>query len=313
MGKFDFDSVVEDVRKSLKSEKGREKDAEKIATAANMNPVSRDPKDYVVMPEWFNTHYGVPGLPFGKIVQAAGDSDTGKTSLAITCMKQAQAQDVGIIYAETELKTSEDDLEDWGVDPTGVGLIQTNITEHVYDLSFRAIESFFQKYPDEKLLYVIDSYGNTISMHDEDLDIVKKDQKVGGAAKTNRFGLGRLVALMDKYPIAVLLINYNYDNIGSVGKTEAGGKALKFYTMLGIRTQRTGDWEVERGGEKMRLGAYVKWTTFKNHYQKSAIDAEGNRRLLPKELCLKISAKGIELDSDEKPKAPAETNAKKKK
>ena len=313
MGKFDFSDVIADVQASLRKEKGREKDAEKIATAANMNPVSREAKDYVVMPEWFNIHYGVPGLPFGKIVQVAGDSDTGKTSFAITSMKQAQAQGIGILYAETEMKTSEDDLEDWGVDPTGVGLIQTNITEQVYDLSFRAIEGFFQKHPDEKLLYVIDSYGNTISMHDEDLDIVKKDQKVGGAAKTNRFGLGRLIALMDKYPIAVLLINYNYDNIGTVGKTEAGGKALKFYTMLGIRTQRTGDWEVERGGEKMRLGAYVRFVTFKNHYQKSAIDAEGNRRLLPKELSLKISAKGMEVDGDEAVKAPTEAPPKKKK
>lgn len=299
MGKFDFSDVIADVQATLKKDK-RGEDVEKVASAQGMNPVSRDPKDYVVMPAWWLEVYGVPGLPFGKIVQAAGDSDTGKTSLCITAMKAAQDQGYGIIYVETEGKTSEDDLADWGVDPAGVMFIGTNITEKAFDLLFRNLNAFFAKFPKDKVLVVIDSFGNTISMHDEDLDIIEKNQKPGGAGKTNRFGLGRLIAMMDKTPIAILLITYEYDNIGTVGKKQAGGKALKFYTMIGIATSYTGAWTKVKDGKKVKVGTYVKWTTFKNHYAKAAIDDTGSRRLLPVEVQLQISAAGVERNTKAK-------------
>lgn len=292
-GKFNFSGVIADVRTSLKYEK-RDNDMEDVSSGDTLPPVSRDPKDYVVMPDWFNEHYGVLGLPFGKIVQIAGDSDTGKTSMCITAMKAAQEQGYGIIYVETEGKTSPEDLTDWGVDPAGVMVIRSNITEKAFDMSFRALDSFFEHYPKEKVLFVFDSFGNTISLHDEDLDIVGANQKVGGAAKTNRVGLGRIISKMENNPIAVLIVNYDYANLGSVGQTQAGGKALKFYTMIGIRSTRTGDYVKTKDGKKVKAGAFVKWDTFKNHYQKTAIDAQGNRRDLPKELFLKITAEGVQ-------------------
>ena len=62
-------------------------------------------------------------------------------------MKQAQAQGYGIVYTETEGKTSKEDLEDWGIDTSGIYVIQHNITEKIWDLSFRAINKFFEKFP----------------------------------------------------------------------------------------------------------------------------------------------------------------------
>lgn len=292
--KFNFANVVEDVKKSLKKEKSRAGDEDALGVGSDLPPVSRNPDDYVVMPEWWEEQYGVLGLPFGKIVQIAGDSDTGKTSLCITAMKAAQDQGYGIVYVETEMKTSPDDLKDWGVDPSGVMLVQSNVTEKAFDMSFRTLDAFFDNYPKDKILYVFDSFGNTISLHDENLDIVEDSQRPGGAAKTNRMGLGRLIATMNNSPVAVLIVNYDYANIGSHGNTQAGGKALKFYTMIGIRSTRTGDWIRTQDGNKVKAGAFVKWDSFKNHYQKSAVDKDGNRRVLPKEILLRISAKGIE-------------------
>lgn len=292
---FDFGDVIADIQATLKKDK-RGEDVDKISLGDEMPPVSRDPKDYVVLPTWWNEHYGVLGIPFGKIVQIAGDSDTGKTSLCIETMRAAQEQGYGIVYVETELKTSPEDLQEWGVNPKGVLLVQNNVIEKAYDLSFRAIESFFKKYPKEKVLYVFDSIGNNISMRDDDLDIMTENQKPGGAAKTNRWGIGRLISLMNKYPIAVLVVNYDYDNIGSHGQTQAGGKALKFYTMIGIRSQRMGDWTKVVEGKTVKVGAFMKWGTFKNHYQKTAIDSDSKRRVLPKDAFIKISAAGIEVN-----------------
>jgi len=296
MAGFDFADVIDDIQSSLRKDK-REKFVDKIGTGMAMGEVSRDAKDYVVMPEWWEETYGVLGLPFGKMVQIAGDSDTGKTSLCVTAMKAAQSQGYAVIYVETELKTSASDLEAWGVDPKGVLLVQTNITEEAYDLSFRAIKAFFTKHPDKKVLYVFDSIGNNVSMRDDDIDLTSESQKPGGQSKTNRMGLGRIVRLMAENPIAVLLVNYDYDNIGSHGKTQAGGKALKFYTMIGIQSQRMGDWIKTKDKQEVKVGAYVKWTTFKNHFQKAASDKDGNHRLLPKYVQLQVSAVGIERSS----------------
>jgi RecA/RadA recombinase len=293
MKKFDFTDVISDIKTSLKKDKKSEL-LSSVSLGSDLSEVSADPKDYVVMPNWFGKAFGVMGLPFNKIIQIAGDSDTGKTSTAITAMKAAQEQGYGVIFVETELKTSPQDLEAWEVDPSGVILIQTNITEQAFDLSFKAIDNFFARFPKEKLLFVFDSFGNTISLHDESLDIVTDNQKVGGAAKTNRLGLGRLITLMNKHPIAALIVNYQYSNLGSVGNTQAGGKALKFYSMCVIETVRTGDWTKVVAGKKVKIGTFVKFRTSKNHYAKSAVDENGKHRLLPKEINLRISAAGIE-------------------
>lgn len=293
MSKFDFTSVVSDIKNSLKKDKKGEM-LDLVALGSDLADASKDPKDFVIMPSWFEKSFGILGLPFSRMIQISGDSDTGKTSLAITAMKAAQEAQHGVIFVETEGKTSPQDLEDWGVDPKGVILLRTNITETAYELAFRAIENFFSTYPKDKVLLIFDSFGNTISNHDEDLDITSAHQKVGGAAKTNRLGLGRLITLMNKHPIAVLVVNYHYSNLGSVGVTQAGGKALKFYSMLVIESARMGDWIRTSKGEQVKAGTFVKFVARKNHYAKTATDAQGNRRMLPKELKLRISAAGME-------------------
>ena len=96
--KFDFSSTIDKIKKSMKEEKR----AEQFGLGNTLAPTSKDPTDYVVMPDWWKEHFGVLGLEVGKIVQIAGDADTGKTSLALEAMLRAQQQGFGIIYVETE-------------------------------------------------------------------------------------------------------------------------------------------------------------------------------------------------------------------
>ncbi|RLI54076.1 MAG: hypothetical protein DRP09_14035 [Candidatus Thorarchaeota archaeon] len=299
--KFDFAKINaeinEDLEKAAKKKKTGSRTYKSIlGTGNDLTSVSQDSEDYVVLPTWWKETYGVPGLPFGKLVQIAGDSDTGKTSLAITAMKAAQDQGCAVIYVETEGKTATEEMTEWGVDLDNFELIKTKITEEAFDKAFRVLEKFEKLYPDSRILFIFDSFGNTISLHDEQMDIVNANQKVGGSAKTNRLGLGKLLAKMERQNIAVLLVNYTYDNIGTHGKTQAGGKALKFYTVLGINAAKTGEWHPQRQGVKVKAGTFVKWTIFKNQLAKSLTDSEGDKILLPTEIKLKISAEGIQRD-----------------
>lgn len=296
--KFDFSNTVDKLQKSLEKDKYLQGT---VGLGSDLHSISTDPKDYVVMPKWWKQAYGVHGMQFGRIIQIAGLSDSGKTSLCIEAMKNAQEQGIGIVYVETEGKTSPEDLEAAGLDTRGIITVNAgNILEVAFEAGFKAWDEFFKDYPGEKLLFIFDSYGNTVSLHDSELDMTRDSMKPGGSAKANRLGLGKIIAKLarEKRDVACLFVNYTYDNIGSHGKTNAGGQALNFYNMISIQASRTG-WVTgtkTKDGKtvKIRKGAVVKWQTYKNHYEKHLKDSDGNKLYLPTAIELKITEAGFE-------------------
>ena len=225
--------------------------------------------DFLLMPPWWVKATNTKGIPYGKIVMIAGDSDSGKTSTAIAAMKAAQAQNVGVIYVETEGKTTTQDMVNWGVDPTQVFLVQSSIAEEAFEMMFAAWDGFFLDNPDQKLLVIFDSLGNVVSKRDSEMDLTTSNQKPGGKGQINRLGINKLVAKRAEDDVAVLFINYTYDNIGSPGKTNAGGKAVNFFSSLTYQTSRKQWLEKTVKGEKVRIGARVQWRLFKNHIDKA--------------------------------------------
>jgi len=292
--RFDFSSTIEKLQASVKKDEKRVGQFGLGNTLASN--VSTDPNDFILMPEWWKENFGVIGLQFGKIVQIAGDSDTGKTSLALEAMLRAQQQGVGVIYVETEGKTSEQDLVNKGIDPKGIMTVSSAITEEAFDGALRAWSKFYEDYPGERLLLVYDSYGNTVSQRDATIDMTKQDQKPGGAAKTNRMGINTMIARMQIDKVAVLIVNYTYSNIGNPmakGQVNAGGKALNFFSMLTLQSTRLGWIDAVRGGKNVRLGAKVRWRVYKNHYAKTLVDENGKQILLPSYVDLSIKAEGF--------------------
>ena len=282
MSKFKMDELVADVRKQFKD---NPKMAKRIGVGSNLSKL--EDKDFIIMPEWWQQCTGVQGLPFGKLVMIAGDSDSGKTSAAIEAMKAAQAQEVGVIYVETEGKTTEKDLQSWGVDPAGVLLVQSSMAEEAFELMFAAWDGFKSRYPSAKLLIVFDSIGNVVSQRDSEIDLIEQSQQPGGKGKINRLAINKMIAKRDEDQAAILIINYTYDNMGSPGKTNAGGKAVNFFSSLTFQTSRKAWYEKTVSGNKVRAGADVVWKLFKNHLDKSGLSQ--------KEFTLRITSEGIKV------------------
>lgn len=280
MAKFDMNALAQDVRKQFKENK---KLANRVGVGSNLSKL--EDKDFIVMPQWWMDVSGVPGIPFGKLVMIAGDSDSGKTSAAIEAMKSAQQQNVGIIYVETEGKTTEQDLRKWGVNPDEILLIQSSIAEEAFELLFSSWDGFKKAYPNEKLLIVFDSIGNVVSQRDAEIDLTQQDSKPGGKGKINRLAINKMISKKDQDQAAILIINYTYDNIGSPGKTNAGGKAVNFFSSLTFQTSRKAWYERTINGVKVRAGADVVWKLFKNH-----LDRSGTSK---KESTLRITSEGI--------------------
>lgn len=298
MSKFDFSKTISKVQASFKKDTRR---AKQFGDGNNLESITKDPKDYVVMPKWWMEKIGILGLKFGHVYQIAGDSDTGKTSLSVLAMKQAQEQGHIVIYVETEQSTSPEALNKSQIAPEGIITIRSNIVEHIYDNISAMLEGIRDDYPDEKVLLVIDSYGQTISMRDSEMKFSEQSAKVGGASKINRMGLEMLIAKMEEQAIALLIVNYNYANIGSVGRTEAGGNALYFHSKVILQSSRVSDYIKTVKGEKVKAGVDVRWKVKKNRYLNSAVDEEGEAKYLASEIFLRISDDGINLlDKKEK-------------
>ena len=281
MSKYDLNSVVAEVQKLYNKEKSK---LDSIGTGENLKTLADG--NFIPMPDWWQQVTNTKGLPFGAIVQLAGDSDSGKTSAAIAAMKAAQVAGVAVLYGETEHKTTKEDLLAWGVDPQ-IMMVSDMIAEPFYKKFFQLRDAFFKKYPEGRLLQIVDSFGNLMSQHDAELDLEEDSQRPGGKGKINRLALNKIIAGTRQGAIATLIINYTYDNMGSPGKTNAGGKALNFFSSLTYQTSRKQWLEKTVKGEKVRIGARVQWTLFKNHVDKSNPG--------PKRIELDITADGIEV------------------
>lgn len=280
MGKFNMSGLAADVRKQFK---GNDKMANRIGVGTNLSQLTE--ADFLKMPQWWFEATGHIGLPFGKMVMLAGDSDSGKTTAAIEAMKAAQAQGVGVIYAEGEGKTTEKDLVDAGVDPSQILLVQSSVAEELFELMFASWDAFKKEYPGQKLLVIIDSIGNLVSQRDSEIDLSEQNSKPGGKGQINRLAINKMVSKRDEDNAAILLINYTYDNIGSPGKTNAGGKAVNFFSCLTFQTTRKGWYEKQIAGKKVRAGVDVSWKLFKDHLNRT-----GTKK---KESILRISSEGV--------------------
>lgn len=281
MAKYNLEKVVSDSQHLYN----------KGTTKLNMGLGSKlrglESSDFLIMPEWWQKGTNTKGIPFGKIVMIAGDSDSGKTSCAIAAMKAAQEQEVAVLYVETEGKTTTRDLISWGVNAEQVMLVQESIAERAFEAMFALWDGFFKNYPTGRLLVIFDSLGNVVSKRDSEIDLTSQSQKPGGKGQINRLGLNKLIAKRDENDVAVLMINYTYDNIGSPGKTNAGGKAVNFFSCLTYQTSRKCWLEKTVKGEKQRIGAKVQWKLFKNHLDKANPG--------PKTIELDITSDGIRL------------------
>ena len=265
--KFNMKSIAEKLQKSIKDEKL----SRAVGTAADLKTIV-----CIKMPVWWQEATGVEGIPFGRLVMLSGGPDSGKTSGAIQAMKAALDQGIGVIYVETEGKTKPQDLIDRGLDPEQILLVNHGITEVAFDLLFKAWDAFMDANPNSKLLVVIDSIGNTISQKEADTDMTDTLQ-LGVKAKANRRGLNAAIAKMHEDDVAVFLVNYAYNNLGSPGKTNAGGKSADFFSSLTYQCSRAKWLEKTVDKQEVRIGARVQWTLYKNHLLKKGVS---KKRLL---------------------------------
>lgn len=280
--KLNYNELALKIRKSFKDDK---RSAQVFATGSEMTTPTDD-KDFVLLDPWWKEATGVKGLPFGYVFMIAGNSDSAKTSFCIEAMRCAQEQGVHIILVDTEKKTVGDRLTARKVDPNGIALIRPDYLEDAYDGIDKWIDAIKASDPDGKILIIFDSLGNTPAKAESETD-VDDSLQMGLAAKINKRGFRRLVPRLNRDGIHILVINQTYANMGSSGRTNAGGNAVDFFSALTFQTSRMKWLEKTVKGEVVRVGARAIWTLYKQHLMGDVP--------LQKKIMLDVTKDGIKL------------------
>ena len=174
-----------------------------------------------------NNALGVGGYPRGRIIEIYGPESSGKTTLAIHAI--AEAQKSGGIAAIIDAEHAFDRFyaEKLGVDTDNLLIAQPDCGEQALDIADELIRSAAVD------LVVIDSVAALTPKAEIEGDM--GDNRVGLQARLMSQALRKLTATINKTNTTCIFINQLREKIGVMfgnPETTTGGNALKFYASV---------------------------------------------------------------------------------
>jgi recombination protein RecA len=198
---------------------------------------------------------GVGGYPKGRVIEIFGPESSGKTTLAIHAI--AEAQKAGGIAAFIDAEHAFDSYyaQKLGVDVDNLLVSQPDNGEQALEIADTLIRSSAID------IIVIDSVAALTPK--AEIEGEMGDSKMGLQARLMSQALRKLTASISKTKTVCIFINQLRDKIGVVygnPETTTGGNALKFYASVRIDIRRT---SVIKDGEE-QLGTRTKVKVVKN-------------------------------------------------
>jgi recombination protein RecA len=198
---------------------------------------------------------GVGGLPRGRITEIYGPESSGKTTVALHSI--ANAQDAGLTAAFIDAEHALDPsyASALGVDTDELYVSQPDYGEQALEIVDALIQS------SEVGIIVVDSVAALVPRAELEGDM--GDARVGLHARLMSQAMRKLTGVTAKYGTALVFINQIRTNVGVMyGSPEVttGGKALKFYSSLRLDVRRV---EALKKGEE-NLGNRTRVKVVKN-------------------------------------------------
>ncbi|MDR1336936.1 MAG: recombinase RecA [Tannerella sp.] len=182
-----------------------------------------------------NAALGVGGYPRGRVIEIYGPESSGKTTLAIHAI--AEAQKAGGIAAFIDAEHAFDRFyaAKLGVDVNNLWISQPDNGEQALEIVEQLIRSSAVD------IVVIDSVAALTPKAEIEGDM--GDSKMGLQARLMSQALRKLTATISKTKTTCIFINQLRDKIGVVfgnPETTTGGNALKFYASVRVDIRRIG-------------------------------------------------------------------------
>lgn len=198
---------------------------------------------------------GIGGFPKGRIIEIYGPESSGKTTLAIHAI--AEAQKKGGIAAFIDAEHAFDKLyaQKLGVDVENLLISQPDNGEQALEIADNLIRSGAID------IIVIDSVAALVPKGEIEGEM--GDSKMGLQARLMSQALRKLTGTINKTNCCCIFINQLREKIGVMfgnPETTTGGNALKFYSSVRLDIRRTG--QIKEGDDVM--GNRVKVKVVKN-------------------------------------------------
>lgn len=178
---------------------------------------------------------GGQGIPRGRIIEIYGPESSGKTTLALHVIAQAQKENGIAAFIDAEHALDPTWAKKLGVDLETLLVSQPSSGEEALNITEMLIKS------NAVDVIVIDSVAALVPKKELDGDI--GDTHVGLQARLMSQALRKLTGAIAKTRTAVIFINQIREKIGVMfgsPETTPGGRALKFYTSCRIDVRRIG-------------------------------------------------------------------------
>jgi recombination protein RecA len=187
---------------------------------------------------------GIGGVPRGRITEIYGPESSGKTTVCLHIVAEAQKQKLTCAYIDAEQALDPVYAQNLGVDVKNLIISQPDSGEQGLDIAHKLVESGCVD------LIVVDSVAALTPKAEIDGDI--GDSHVGLQARLMSQALRKLTPIINRTETALIFINQLRDKIGMMmpgqsPETTPGGKALKFYSSVRLDVRRIGS--VKQGDE----------------------------------------------------------------
>src|SRR5574344_1963459 len=198
---------------------------------------------------------GVGGFPKGRIVEIYGPESSGKTTLALEAVAQAQKKGGRAAYIDAEHAIDPEYAAKLGVDIDELILSQPDSGEQALEI----VEMLAQSGAIDVI--VVDSVAALVPQ--AELDGVMEDNQVGLQARLMSKAMRKLAGILAKTNCLVIFINQLREKVGVMygnPETTTGGRALKFYASIRLDLRRA---DAIKNGSEI-IGNSVKIKVVKN-------------------------------------------------
>ncbi|GAB3908259.1 recombinase RecA [Larkinella knui] len=194
---------------------------------------------------------GIGGVPRGRVVEIYGPESSGKTTLTLHCIAEAQKAGGLAAFIDAEHAFDRSYAEKLGIDTKNLLISQPDNGEQALEIAEHLISSGAID------IIVIDSVAALVPKAELEGDM--GDSKMGLQARLMSQALRKLTGVINKTGCCCIFINQLREKIGVMfgnPETTTGGNALKFYSSVRLDIRRIG--QIKDGDEIMGNRTKVK-------------------------------------------------------
>ena len=198
---------------------------------------------------------GIGGIPKGRIVEIYGPESSGKTTLALHCVAEAQKAGGTAAFIDVEHALDPVYASNLGVDIDSLLVSQPDSGEQALEIAEALVRSGAID------IIVIDSVAALVTK--AEIEGEMGDSHVGQLARLMSQALRKLTGALSKSNCSAIFINQLREKIGVLygnPETTTGGRALKFYASVRIDVRKT---ETLKNGSEM-VGSRTRARVVKN-------------------------------------------------